>query len=642
MKPVRDNVEVLERGTQLKVERLSIDEENMEFVMDMLATLYTNPAEAVVREYATNAWDSHVEAGNPDPIEVTLPSALERKLHIQDYGVGLSVDELYSMYKNYGSSTKRNSNDFTGMLGIGSKSGLSYNDSFTLRAVKDGRFAEIIVARNPDKGVAEMKLLAEGDTDERNGVRFSIDVIDVNEIRTAATKVFKYWKHGKVLVDGKPPVLVEEGNYIGHNSYLVGRDRWGEDSDDVIVMGNVAYPTDFNLREVVRDDRRVVHWADIGAVAVAPNREALKNINQTKRYIEEVSSNLKKTVIENVQKEVDKANSFFEAYLLARRTLNSGYDKMSWSGYGFDSTTAEGQFWGYATCYSWSGSASSLQRVQLDYNKKYPRLTQHVSDRNTVLVLGYDNAKFTAINAKKIRKLKGVEYEYFLFMEDGYDKQLFRNIDVVKYEDAKYIKIEDSSVKNVWSKPKTAGRYYVWDAFKEQYELQDTYKDHKYIYYSTSGKYSRYASPRLLKQLYPEYIPVKMTANRFNKFEREHDNVMSAQDAVIQYRNIVDTQLTHADKLAIAHVTPVIQDKTKVLDPDVVAYIEEFEGVDEKRVKEARTLYEFGVPISAIRNGYDTKFDIRKKYPVVQSMAKQENRIEYVNALYLYRKDNNK
>ena len=50
-------------------------------------TVIVDAATAVIREYATNAADAHVEAGISErPIEVTLPSRLNLQFKIRDYG----------------------------------------------------------------------------------------------------------------------------------------------------------------------------------------------------------------------------------------------------------------------------------------------------------------------------------------------------------------------------------------------------------------------------------------------------------------------------------------------------------------------------------------------------------------------------
>ena len=101
--------------------------------------LYSDKIQSIVREIACNAVDSHVEAGYADrPIEVHLPTTWEPWFHVRDFGVGLDHNQVIGIYTVYGASTKTNSNEFIGQLGLGSKSPFSYVDAFDVTARKDG------------------------------------------------------------------------------------------------------------------------------------------------------------------------------------------------------------------------------------------------------------------------------------------------------------------------------------------------------------------------------------------------------------------------------------------------------------------------------------------------------------------------
>ena len=101
--------------------------------------LYSNKIKAIIRELSTNALDSHRAAGTVDtPFEVHLPTILEPYFSVRDYGTGLTDQEIESIYTTYFESTKTNSNEYIGALGLGSKSPFSYTDNFTVTSVKNG------------------------------------------------------------------------------------------------------------------------------------------------------------------------------------------------------------------------------------------------------------------------------------------------------------------------------------------------------------------------------------------------------------------------------------------------------------------------------------------------------------------------
>ena len=88
--------------------------------------LYSNKIKAVIRELSCNAVDSHVAANKADtPFEVHLPTVLEPWFSVRDFGLGLDGDQVENIYTTYFESTKTESNDFIGALGLGSKSPFS-------------------------------------------------------------------------------------------------------------------------------------------------------------------------------------------------------------------------------------------------------------------------------------------------------------------------------------------------------------------------------------------------------------------------------------------------------------------------------------------------------------------------------------
>ena len=102
--------------------------------------LYKEKILAIVRELSCNAYDAHVDAGKADlPFDVHLPNALEPFYLIRDYGKGLSQEAMETVYTTYFESTKTESNEVIGGLGLGCKSPLSYVDQFTVTSFQGGQ-----------------------------------------------------------------------------------------------------------------------------------------------------------------------------------------------------------------------------------------------------------------------------------------------------------------------------------------------------------------------------------------------------------------------------------------------------------------------------------------------------------------------
>lgn len=127
-----------------------IDKSSAQLVMDMLAKLYSEPHRAVLREYVSNAYDANIEANATKPVEVHLPEKDEPWLSVRDYGKGLDYLGIVSVFANFGTSTKRDSDNLIGGFGIGSKSGLAVSDSIQVTSVCNSTLNEFVVERTPN------------------------------------------------------------------------------------------------------------------------------------------------------------------------------------------------------------------------------------------------------------------------------------------------------------------------------------------------------------------------------------------------------------------------------------------------------------------------------------------------------------
>lgn len=304
MKPSVRNV-VHSVGDVQEETRMSIDQESLAHIMNLLTDLYSDRQMAVIREYASNALDSHIEAGNPDPIEVTLPTSFNPNLIITDRGVGLTVDDMRDIYSMYGRSTKRDTNDAVGMLGLGCKSGLTYALSFTVTAVKNGVRTVAVVTKDSD-GVGIIKILDTMATDEPNGVTVSIpvDSYDISSFRYKADQLFKFWKPGTVLVNGEEPEFNEVALWLDEDVLILP-----EHGQSHIVMGNVPYPF---RHELGAFPHSIVAWVPIGSVDFAPSREALMDTNLTKATIKQLEEFVEERFTEVIKEKMEELETAYE------------------------------------------------------------------------------------------------------------------------------------------------------------------------------------------------------------------------------------------------------------------------------------------------------------------------------------------
>ena len=212
--------------------------------------LYANKIRAIIRELSCNAVDSHVAAGKPAvAFEVHLPSAMEPWFSVRDYGQGLNHDQVTNIYTIYFESTKTDSNEFIGALGLGSKSPFSYTDNFSITAIKDG-VKNIYSAFINDAGVPSVSLMATQNGEFGNSVevKFSVsDQSDFSRFMQEAREVFKYFKLRPTVIGRSDftfiDVKFDERDIIpGVHQLEHSSSRYNAKS--YAIMGNICYPID--------------------------------------------------------------------------------------------------------------------------------------------------------------------------------------------------------------------------------------------------------------------------------------------------------------------------------------------------------------------------------------------------------------
>lgn len=264
-------------------------------IMNILRdTLYSDKVLAVLREYSANAWDAHREVGKYDvPIKVVLPTTMDPTLVIQDFGPGLSHENIFQVYTQYGASTKRDSDNAVGMLGIGSKSAFAYADSFTIISKHGGKQRTYVaVLDESEKGV--INLLDEADLrpGEETGItiKIAVEPKDIWEFTTKARKLFEYF-HPRPDVNTDLPELPAAKSALKNGTLFDDRTRgW------TAIMGCVPYRINVNQIVGVMTDKGEgvgeyitgisgILYFNIGEVQVNASREELKYSTNTKHAI---------------------------------------------------------------------------------------------------------------------------------------------------------------------------------------------------------------------------------------------------------------------------------------------------------------------------------------------------------------------
>ena len=168
-----------------------------QLIMDVLAKLYDNPVEAAIREYVSNAYDANVEADSTEPVHLHVPTEDEPYLEVSDTGNGLDYIGIVSVFANFGTSTKRDSNEFIGGFGIGSKSGLAISDKIHVSSVCNGLLNEFVIERKD--GILQTRFIVENKkTMSHSGTTVTVN-LNKNFIEPDAITLFTRYQH---VIDG--------------------------------------------------------------------------------------------------------------------------------------------------------------------------------------------------------------------------------------------------------------------------------------------------------------------------------------------------------------------------------------------------------------------------------------------------------
>ena len=241
----------------------------------ILSSLYSDKPLAIVRELGCNAMDSHIANGQPNrPFNIHIPNALEPWLTIQDFGTGISHENIYEIYSVYFASTKTNTNSQVGMLGLGSKSPFCYTDNFTITSIHN-QVKRIYNAYFNAQGMPTISLASQENTKDENGVAIQIP-IKANDFSYFTQSVFQAFR----FFDVKPNITGgsvdwrDKADFEGSfwKSYTKLNQSYA-------VMGGVTYPIDtYKISsehyDIVRKAGLVIKFG-IGELDVTPSREAL-------------------------------------------------------------------------------------------------------------------------------------------------------------------------------------------------------------------------------------------------------------------------------------------------------------------------------------------------------------------------------
>ena len=310
--------------------------------------LYADKHMAIIRELSCNAWDGHVAKGNTDvPFVIHLPNALEPYLYIEDYGIGLSHDETLNLYTTYFESTKTDSNDYIGALGLGSKSPFSYTEQFTVES-RHGGMKRIYSCYIGEEGFPQISLVHEEPWYKNTGMTITIAVKkeDVPIFLDKCKYIVSWFQSTKPKVIGVQDfklttfTKIFKGKdwyfYKQDYSNLSYQDRKKIRNDEYtlrVIQGNVAY----NINKVILKEAErkfyekygslltnlIVNF-EIGDLDVAASREDLEYTKKTLRALTTKLSSVIEELKTDINNKIKNYKTKWEA-TLGLRVLKEDY-----------------------------------------------------------------------------------------------------------------------------------------------------------------------------------------------------------------------------------------------------------------------------------------------------------------------------
>lgn len=265
--------------------------------------IYKNKIRAIVREVICNAVDAHSLNGTAKSYEIKVPSHIDPRFIVTDYGPGLSHESMIEIYTQYFASTK-NGNEIGG-FGLGAKSPFSYTDTFSVESRHCGiarSYTAMIVNGQP-----EMTMTYEGQMsdNESSGITVTVPVKldDIKDWEKEISYILRPFRKSSYKLSGSLQVYPLEDlknyskNWFGTNETL------GVDSRGIYaIYGNIVYPLDrtpgIDANWLLSKNRTVYINFDMNTLMPQPSREELQDDEVTVKNIIDRVNNLNNSMME--------------------------------------------------------------------------------------------------------------------------------------------------------------------------------------------------------------------------------------------------------------------------------------------------------------------------------------------------------
>lgn len=281
-----------------KTGKIQISEKNTKYFISLLTKVYSDPIGSVVREITSNCFDAHRKLNKVAPVIIRhyIESDTNQEfIDFIDQGTGLSPVAMDEIYMSLGESDKRESDDYLGAFGLGSKSPFSYvtNLAYFYVITKVDGLQYTYLLNETQAGIT-YDLLSTTPVESENGTTIRIPFekkSDKDLFRTALIQQLKYFDDVFVYGFDKESTNWSEKTIKFNNDYTIVEHKTFKYRADLleeknteplhVAYGPVNYPIDFKVLGIEPINLNVALKFELGELDVILNREQLKYTDRT-------------------------------------------------------------------------------------------------------------------------------------------------------------------------------------------------------------------------------------------------------------------------------------------------------------------------------------------------------------------------
>jgi hypothetical protein len=268
-----------------------IKQADMGLVLEILRSkMYKNPIAAICREVASNSRDANRESENNIPIEIGICNskllASDCTIYFKDFGPGISKDRMADVFVNYGASTKRDTNIYTGGFGLGAKTPFSYADNFSIETiVDDTKYTYVAAIEEGKKG--KIYLIDSQPCDEHTGTTIIIPIKrdDISSFEEEVIRATGFWEMKPIYKNFRyQSTFKYQTFYEDEKVLLLEEPNRTFDFTYGLLLDGILYQIDSNIMRFASHSlwgKMIIYKFDVGELTISANREALQYDNKT-------------------------------------------------------------------------------------------------------------------------------------------------------------------------------------------------------------------------------------------------------------------------------------------------------------------------------------------------------------------------